>query len=101
MAKKTNFVVNEKDSVATILQEGLEKGAKLEIKVGENSELIELTDEVRYGHKIAIKQIKKGEKVLKYGLTIGIASKDINVGEHVHIQNVESIRGRGDLAKGR
>ncbi|MGI6226089.1 MAG: UxaA family hydrolase [Peptococcales bacterium] len=101
MPKKTNFVVDERDNVTTILQEGLLKGSKIEVKYGENSEFIELVDQIKYGHKVAIKPIKNGEKITKYGLTIGIANRNIDIGEHVHIQNVESIRGRGDLAKGR
>ncbi|MFZ7101064.1 MAG: UxaA family hydrolase [Peptococcaceae bacterium] len=101
MAKKTIFMVSEQDNVATILKEGLQKGNSIELKRGENSELIELKDEVKYGHKIAVKPIKKGEIIKKYGLAIGVATSDINVGEHVHIHNVESKRGRGDLVQGR
>jgi altronate dehydratase small subunit len=101
MAKKTSFVVNVNDNVATILQKGLEKGTTIEIKVDDNSQFIELKDDIPYGHKIAIRPIEKGDKIIKYGLTIGLATKDILVGEHVHIHNVESTRGRGDLVKGR
>lgn len=97
MSKKICFVVNEKDNVATILKEDLKVGTKLEVKLGENSKYIELQEKVKYGHKVAITPIKNGEKIIKYGLTIGLANKDIKVGEHVHTHNVESIRGRGDL----
>lgn len=97
MSKKICFVVNEKDNVATILKEDLKVGTKLEVKLGENSIYIELQEKVKYGHKVAITPIKNGEKIIKYGLTIGLANKDIKVGEHVHTHNVESIRGRGDL----
>lgn len=45
-------------------------------------------------HKIALKDIRMGEFIYKYGETIGIATKDIKRGEHVHIHNVESIKGR-------
>lgn len=101
MAKKTVFVVSANDNVATILQKGLEKGATVEVKVGNGMKLIELKDNIIYGHKVAIKSIKKGEKILKYGLAIGVATADIFVGDHVHIHNVESTRGRGDLLKRR
>lgn len=47
-------------------------------------------------HKMAIAAIKAGEKVLKYGQPIGVASRDIEPGQHVHVQNLESDRGRGD-----
>lgn len=42
------------------------------------------------GHKFAIKPIAAGERVVKYGFTIGVAKADIAVGEHVHTQNVRS-----------
>ena len=32
----------------------------------------------------------------KYGEVIGAATRDIRVGEHVHVHNVEGKRGRGD-----
>lgn len=51
-------------------------------------------------HKIAITDIPSGAIVFKYGQPIGIASKDISKGQHVHIQNLESDRGRGDKKKG-
>jgi len=41
------------------------------------------------GHKIAIVPIAAGEVVLKYGQPIGVASRPIAAGEHVHVHNVE------------
>ncbi len=101
MAAKACFVIDGKDNVGTILQPDLEKGAGVECEVDGHLNVIALKDKVPYGHKIAVKQITKGDRVLKYGLTIGLATEDIKPGEHVHIHNIESTRGRGDLAKGR
>ena len=42
------------------------------------------------GHKYALKDIKKGENVIKYGNPIGHATEDINAGEHVHSHNVKT-----------
>ncbi len=42
------------------------------------------------GHKYALKDIKKGETVIKYGQIIGRATTDINTGEWVHTHNVKS-----------
>jgi altronate dehydratase small subunit len=50
------------------------------------------------GHKIALRPIAAGELIRKYGQTIGRATVAIAPGEHVHVQNVEGTRGRGDLA---
>lgn len=41
-------------------------------------------------HKIAVKPMRAGDKVYKYGAVIGVALKDIAVGEHVHTHNVRS-----------
>ena len=42
------------------------------------------------GHKYARFPIKKGDKVIKYGQVIGIATEDIAVGEHVHSHNMKT-----------
>lgn len=47
------------------------------------------------GHKKAIKAIKKGEAIIKYGNPIGVATTDIAEGEWVHTHNIKT--GLGDL----
>ena len=42
------------------------------------------------GHKYALKDIKKGENIIKYGNPIGHATEDIKKGEHVHSHNVKT-----------
>jgi (2R)-sulfolactate sulfo-lyase subunit alpha len=49
---------------------------------------------VQLGHKIALKDIAKGEKVVEYGEVIGEATKPIREGEHVHVHNLRSLRWR-------
>ena len=43
------------------------------------------------GHKISTKEIKKGEKIFKYGQVIGEATTNIQAGEHVHNHNLAFI----------
>ena len=50
---------------------------------------VNLTD----GHKYALRDIKAGEPVIKYGNPIGIATADIQKGEHVHTHNVKTALG--------
>lgn len=45
---------------------------------------------VQTGHKRAIKDIAKGEAVIKYGYSIGNATSDIKAGEHVHSHNLKT-----------
>jgi len=49
------------------------------------------------GHKLAVRSVAAGALVHKYGQAIGRASAPIAPGEHVHVHNVEGVRGRGDL----
>lgn len=42
------------------------------------------------GHKVAVKAIKNGENVIKYGYPIGHATKDIAEGEYVHTDNLKT-----------
>jgi altronate dehydratase len=50
------------------------------------------------GHKVAVRAIRTGEAIVKYGSPIGTATADIPAGTHVHTHNVASDRGRGDRA---
>lgn len=45
------------------------------------------------GHKTALCDIKKGEKVIKYGFPIGEATEDIAAGSHVHSHNLRTSLG--------
>ena len=47
-----------------------------------------LAVDVKRGHKIASSAISSGQNVVRYGQIIGVASKDIRIGEHVHIHNL-------------
>ena len=62
---------------------------------GKSAFLSQLGDDP-FGHKIAVRDIHKGELIMKYGEEIGIATKEIKKGEYVHIHNLDSMRGRGD-----
>lgn len=42
------------------------------------------------GHKVAARDIAAGEKILKYGVSIGSATQAIAAGEHVHTHNLRS-----------
>jgi altronate dehydratase small subunit len=68
------------------------------VGVEESTVTIAVSQEIPLGHKFALWAIAKGDEILKYGTIIGRATRDISPGEHVHVQNVESMRGRGDLA---
>lgn len=66
---KDFIVINEKDNVGVRLT---------------------ATDKIPAGHKFALRDIAKGEYVIKYGEVIGRATEDIKKGEWAHTHNVKS-----------
>jgi len=42
------------------------------------------------GHKYAVRDIKKGENIIKYANPIGHATEDIKCGDHVHTHNMKT-----------
>ncbi len=64
------------------------------IEVGDDT--IRLIQPIPFGHKLARRAIGRGALVFKYGQPVGRAIAEIAAGEHVHIHNIESLRGRGD-----
>jgi altronate hydrolase len=53
-----------------------------------NGSTLTLGRRIGLGHKVALRLIRKGEAIYKYGQIIGFASDDIAPGEHVHVHNV-------------
>ncbi len=84
------------DNVAVALQD---IPTQTEVIVNFSNDLslkITIKEEILFGHKFAVRPIKKGDEILKYGEVIGKATMAIEEGEHVHVHNLEGIRGRGD-----
>ncbi len=54
--------------------------------------LVKAAEDIPLGHKIAVREISKGQEIIEYGRAIGRASRDIAEGAHVHTQNLKSIR---------
>lgn len=85
------FLHNLKDNVAVALT-NLRKGDMVEVKREGESIKVNILDDTAYGHKFALQDLKRGEKVIKYGEVIGVATKDIRTGNQVHIHNIKSLR---------
>jgi altronate dehydratase small subunit len=51
---------------------------------------VELKSAVEVGHKFAVRAIRSGERIVKYGAPIGRATRDIEAGEYVHTHNMTS-----------
>jgi (2R)-sulfolactate sulfo-lyase subunit alpha len=91
----TSFIVHDKaDTVGVVVVEDVQLGKDLTGWIMETDETITLKslDPVPLGHKIALRAIKSGETVLKYGHDVGRAVADIGQGRHVHVHNLKTKR---------
>ena len=84
------IVADPKDNVATARAE-IEAGVILS-RDGEDD--IVVSENIPFGHKMALRQIARGQPVFKYGQRIGVASSDISAGDLVHVHNLSGERGR-------
>ncbi len=47
-------------------------------------------DGIPFGHKVALRDIRAGEPVIKYGMPIGRTTVDVAAGTHVHTHNLRT-----------
>ncbi len=80
MAKKS-IIINPLDNVDVAL---------CYLKKGQTEQGVTLREDITKGHKFALKDIKSGEHILKYGNPIAYATADIKEGCHVHTHNVHT-----------
>lgn len=92
--EKKAILFKSNDSVAVVLDD-VELGNSISVSGDRYFEII-AREQIPYGHKVAIVDIEIGMKVRKYGEIIGVATSKILKGDHVHVKNLESLRGRGD-----
>lgn len=75
------FKINNKDNVAVALEE---------LKKGEIIDNIKLLDDIPFGHKVLLNDLKHGENIIKYGNPIGHLTIDCKKGEHIHEHNLKT-----------
>ncbi len=91
----THFLVHDRhDTVGVVVVENVQAGQTLTGWVMDTDETVSLQsrDPIPLGHKIALKDIKKGDTLMKYGHDIGRAVADIGKGHHVHVHNAKTKR---------
>ncbi|MCX7813789.1 MAG: UxaA family hydrolase [Pseudothermotoga sp.] len=91
-SKVDAIAFTKNDNVATAIK-NLSKGQTVIVILGEEKIHIELLEDVPFGHKFALMDIPKGEQVIKYGETIGIATENVKKGQYIHVHNVVGQRG--------
>jgi altronate dehydratase small subunit len=95
-AKTEAIRIHPDDNVATALAP-IARGKRVSVQDGNRTLNLVVRDEILAGHKFSLASIRRGDRIVKYGETMGKASAAIAPGRHVHVHNVQSLRGRGDL----
>lgn len=98
-AKYPAIVLNPSDNVAVALTQ-LKAGSVVRLNLPGRIIEVKVVDDIPFGHKFAIADIPRCGYVIKYGHVIGRAKRDIRVGEHVHVHNVESLTAVHSVCKG-
>jgi len=90
-----HFVVHdENDSVGVVVVEGVKSGQELTGCIMDQDKEIKVSakNDIPIGHKLAIRELKANDTVVKYSVDIGRAVAAIKVGEHAHVHNIKTKR---------
>lgn len=90
-----HFVVHrEGDDVGTVVVEGVKAGETLAGWIMEEDKDVSIVarTEIPIGHKIALRDFRSGDTVIKYGVDIGKVVQPIRKGEHAHVHNIKTKR---------
>ena len=92
MSQPDLIIHDEKDNVGVVVIEKITPNQDCNCWIMENdkSTTIQSKNEIPLGHKIALKDLKEGDTILKYGHDIGKVVASIKKGDHVHVHNVKT-----------
>jgi altronate dehydratase len=85
MMMRKYIILDLKDNCATSLED-IPQGTQITL----SEKTIAINQNIPLGHKFALNNIYKGDKIIKYGEIIGIATVDIKEGEWIHTHNIKS-----------
>jgi len=88
-----SFLVHAPDDAVGVAVHDIEPGPGVRGRI-QNGEAftLDVTEKVPLGHKVALRDIAAGEQVVKYGVVIGRATREIHRGDHVHVHNLKGER---------
>ncbi len=85
---KRCFQIHARDNVATLLEDA--SNEPVTVLGASSGNVVALKAPIMLGHKMALTTIEAGAKVIKYGVTIGIATRRILAGQWIHLHNCRS-----------
>ncbi len=88
------LVHDPRDNVGVVVVEGLQAGTEMLCVVTQDNTDFRLVAkmDVPIGHKVALRDLRSGDTVIKYGQDIGRMVADAHRGEHVHVHNLKTRR---------
>ena len=92
---ETHFIAHDAaDTVGVVVVKKVIAGQEATGWIMETDETVTIKTlvEVPLGHKLALKDIKSEDTIIKYGNDIGRAVSDIPKGGYVHVHNVKTKR---------
>ncbi len=94
MAVPHLLVHDARDSVGVVVVEGLKAGTDMTCVVTHDDTDFTLRSEhdIPIGHKVALRDMNAGDRVIKYGEDVGLTKAAVRKGEHVHTHNMKTGR---------
>ena len=88
------LVHDRRDNVGVVVVEDLSAGTEMLCVVTQDDSDFRLTAraDIPIGHKVALRDLRKGDTVIKYGEDIGRMSGSAKKGGHVHVHNLQTKR---------
>ena len=89
----TDIIIHDdKDNVGVVVIDLTKKDQEYSCWIMESDKTVKIQsiNNIPLGHKIALKDFKQGDTILKYGHDIGKVVASIKKGDHVHVHNVKT-----------
>lgn len=80
----------EEDSVAVAVRDVSPGTQSVAFLTSTKRSKLETSEAIPLGHKVALVPLKEGSSVIEYGEIVGTATKNISIGELVHVHNIRS-----------
>ena len=92
MSQTDIIIHDEKDNVGVVVIDTTKSGQNCNCWIMEADKTVKIQSNhnIPLGHKIALKDFKEGDTILKYGHDIGRVVATIKKGDHVHVHNVKT-----------
>lgn len=58
----------------------------------DDRQTLHATDQIPFGHKMALADLAEGAEVVEYGVRVGITTQPVRRGQLVHTHNIRSAR---------